>query len=101
MFVVEEEIVRIAAGVNLGNQLASLPVKRCEFGGTSEHDKDTLAFSVERHRKVSAVSKRPVCPLLARRRVNHRNGPAIWQIHKYLACPGIELKAFRMHLQGD
>src|SRR5262249_17873669 len=97
---IEEEIICVAAGVDLGNHITSLPVIRCEFWRASENDKHALSFLIERHREISVVSHRPIGPLLATVCINDHDAPFIWQVHKYLVRVGLKLKAFWVGVQG-
>src|SRR5262249_2441682 len=96
---IEKKIVCVAAGIDLGSYITSLPIKCCEFRRTSKNDKHALSFMIERHREISAVSHGPTCPLLAGGCINSHDASFIWQVHKYLPRLGVKLKTFWVSVQ--
>jgi len=100
-FCVDEDIVGIAAQLDIGNCSPVSDGIRGESRGISECDDDMPGFGIQRHWEVAAVASRPPLYFLSRGAVDNDDRLVGRIVHENPIIDLIELEALRMRFEID
>jgi hypothetical protein len=101
-FGIDEDVIGIAYGRQLGEDCAAVCVKDDEHGRTAIDNEKAPGLFIQRHREVvGALIPRLVADLFFCRHIDNADLPRLGEIDEGAPASALKLKGFRMHGQRD